>query len=31
MAEKFPDESTILDGHLRPQSRHAARRVLSII
>ena len=31
MAEKFPDESTILDGHLRPQSSYAARRVLSIV
>jgi hypothetical protein len=30
MAEKFPAESTILDGHLRPQSSHAAPRVLTI-
>jgi len=26
MAENFPAKSTILDGHLRPRSSHAARR-----
>jgi hypothetical protein len=29
MAEIFPAKSTVLDGHLRPQSSHAARRVLT--
>ena len=30
MAESFPAKSTILDGLLRPQSSHAAPRVLTV-
>ncbi|SVB85060.1 uncharacterized protein METZ01_LOCUS237914, partial [marine metagenome] len=30
MAEIFPAKSTILDGRLRSQSSHAARRVLTV-